>query len=95
MSDSQATANANATKWVGVPITVIRNGGKPIPLSSLKAGDICCLFKDGTAYHVIYYMGDGKYADCTSGRKQNIKAGMALSATTKSHLKVAIRYTGK
>lgn len=99
LKDSQATANANATKWVGIPVTVIRNGGKAIPQSMLKAGDICCLYKNGTAEHIIYYMGNGKYSDSNTtggiGNAKNIRADLALSSSFKSKLKLAIRYTGK
>ena len=95
LKDSQATANANATKWVGIPVTVIRNGGKAIPLSMLKAGDICCLYKNGTAEHIIYYMGGGKYSDSNTtggiGNAKNIRADLTLSSSFKSKLKVAIR----
>lgn len=95
LKDSQATANANATKWVGIPVTVIRNGGKAIPQSMLKAGDICCLYKNGTAEHIIYYMGNGKYSDSNTtggiGNAKNIRADLTLSSTAKSKLKVAIR----
>ena len=95
LKDSQATANANATKWVGIPVTVIRNGGKAIPQSMLKAGDICCLYKNGTAEHIIYYMGNGKYSDSNTtggiGSAKNIRADLTLSSSFKSKLKVAIR----
>ena len=95
LKDSQATANANATKWVGIPVTVIRNGGKAIPQSMLKAGDICCLYKNGTAEHIIYYMGNGKYSDSNNtggiGSAKNIRADLTLSSSFKSKLKVAIR----
>ena len=99
LKDSQATANANATKWIGIPVTVIRNGGKAIPQSMLKAGDICCLYKNGTAEHIIYYMGNGKYSDSNTtggiGNAKNIRADLTLSSSVKSKLKLAIRYTGK
>ncbi len=99
LSQSISTANANATKWVGIPVTVIRNGGKAIPQSMLKAGDICCLYKNGTAEHIIYYMGNGKYSDSNTtggiGNAKNIRADLTLSSSVKSKLKLAIRYTGK
>ena len=92
---SQTEADKYATSLVGVPVKVIRNGGKAIPLSSLKAGDICCLYKNGTAEHIIYYMGDGKYSDSGRGQSPNIQAGRALSSNAKAKLKLALRYTGK
>ena len=96
---SQAEANKLATQWIGVPVTVIRNGGKAIPVSSLKAGDICCLYSGGTAEHIFYYMGNGKYSDSNTtggiGSAKNIRADLDLSSSVKSKLKLAIRYTGK
>lgn len=95
LSQSISTATANASKWIGIPVTVIRNGGKAIPQSMLKAGDICCLYKNGTAEHIIYYMGNGKYSDSNTtggiGSAKNIRADLTLSSSVKSKLKVAIR----
>lgn len=99
LSMSQAEADKYATSLVGVPVKVIRNGGKALPLSSLKAGDICCLYKNGTAEHIIYYMGNGKYSDSNTtggiGNAKNIRADLTLSSSFKSKLKLAIRYNGK
>ena len=99
LSMSQAEADKYATSLVGVPVKVIRNGGKAIPLSSLKAGDICCLYNNGTAQHIIYYMGNGKYSDSNTtggiGNAKNIRADLTLSSSFKSKLKLAIRYNGK
>lgn len=99
LSMSQAEADKYATSLVGVPVKVIRNGGKALPLSSLKAGDICCLYNNGTAQHIIYYMGNGKYSDSNTtggiGNAKNIRADLTLSSSFKSKLKLAIRYNGK
>ena len=99
LSMSQTEADKYATSLVGVPVKVIRNGGKAIPLSSLKAGDICCLYNNGTAQHIIYYMGNGKYSDSNTtggiGNAKNIRADLTLSSSFKSKLKLAIRYNGK
>ena len=96
---SQATANKMASDRIGKPVTVIRNGGKSIPLSMLKAGDICMLYKGSTYYHTIYYMGDGKYAESNTtggiGSSKNIRADIKMSKTCKANLKCAIRYAGK
>ena len=73
-------------------IKVIRNGGKAIPQSKLKAGDIVACFKGNSYYHTVLYMGDGKIAECTTGKTPEIGYNRALS---KSDDKVAIRYTGK
>ena len=95
LSMSQTEADKYASSLVGVPVKVIRNGGKAIPLSSLRAGDICCLYKNGTAEHIIYYMGNGKYSDSGRGQTPNIQAGRVLSSNAKAKLKLALRYTGK
>lgn len=96
---SQATADKMATDRIGKPVKVIRNGGKAIPLSSLKAGDICMLYKGSKYYHTIYYMGNGKYAESNTtggiGNAKNIRADLTLSSTAKANLKCAIRYNGK
>lgn len=88
-----------ASTRIGVPVDVIRNGGKAIPLSSLKAGDICMLYRGSKYYHTIYYMGNGKYAESNTtggiGSAKNIRANLSLSSTAKANLKCAIRYTGK
>lgn len=97
LKDSQATANANATKWTGVPCTVIRNGGKALTKSMLKAGDILCMYNNGTAQHIIYYMGDGKFAESNSSGSadKHIRADLTLSNSWLSKIKVAVRYVGK
>lgn len=95
----QAKANKYASDRIGKPVEVIRNGGKSIPLSMLKAGDICMLYRGSTYYHTIYYMGNGKYAESNTaggiGSAKNIRADLKLSATAKANLKCAIRYNGK
>ena len=76
-------------------VTVVSNGGKAIPLSKLKKGDILLLYDGNTYYHTEYYMGDGKIADSTSGRIDNIKADVLMDFDDKADVKIAIRYTGK
>lgn len=73
-------------------LKVIRNGGKAIPTKNLKKGDIIAYFKGNKYMHTALYIGDGKMADCTSGRSDNIKYGVNLSSVWS--VKVAIRYTG-
>jgi len=87
-------ANKMATKLVGVPCVVIRNGGKAIPVSMLKSGDIIGLYNGSTYFHTAFYEGNGKYADCTSGRSDNIQSNNTMSKSTRSKIKVAIRYAG-
>ena len=89
-----AEADRLATRLVGVPCKVIRNGGEAIPIGKLKQGDIIALFNDAGYYHTMFYEGGGKAADCTSGRSDNIQSGNTLPDSTKSKIKVAIRYGG-
>ena len=74
-------------------VTVIRNGGKAIPFSKLQPGDIIAYFSGNNYRHTAIYVGNGKIADCTSGRKPNIKYG--VSSYKSLTIKLAIRYTGK
>lgn len=92
---TQAQADKIATEHVGVPVTVIRNGGKAIPMGMLKAGDICALFKGSKYYHTIFYQGNGKYSESNSGSKPQVRADVKLSGAAKNNLKVAIRYVGR
>lgn len=95
LQTSASNALAIAQKYSGLKnIKVIRNNKKTIPLSNLQEGDILLLFKGDTYYHTVYYMGNGKYTDSTLGRSDNIKADITMSSTMKSHIKIAIRYTG-
>ena len=68
-------------------------------MTTLKAGDICMLYKGSTYYHTIYYMGNGKFAESNTtggvGSAKNIRADLTLSSSYKANLKCAIRYTGK
>lgn len=92
---TQAQADKIATEHVGIPVTVIRNGGKAIPVGMLKAGDICALFKGSKYYHTEFYQGNGKYSESNSGSKPQIRADVKLSGAAKKNLKVAIRYVGR
>ena len=74
-------------------IKIIRNGGKKVPFSKLKKGDIVVYYTKSVYKHTAIYIGDGKIADCTSSRTPNIKYGApSYSGMT---IKLAIRYTGK
>lgn len=64
-----------------------------ISTSKLQKGDIIAYFNGSDYKHTALYIGDGKIADCTSGRKQSIKYG--VKSYTKWKIKIAIRYTGK
>ena len=84
-------ASKIASRSIGIPVKVIRNGNKPIPQSKLKKGDICCSFKNGKYHHTFFYIGDGKITDCTSGRKDNIKYNVPFSGVYKRNIRLAVR----
>ena len=96
---SLAKANAFASEKIGAKVEIIRNGGKSIPLSMLKPGDLVVFFRGSDYYHIGYYMGNGKYAESNTsggiGSAKNIRADLELSKTAKANLKLAIRYIGK
>lgn len=92
---SQAEATKIATSRIGIPVKVIRNGGKAISVSKLKKGDILCLYNGDKALHIIYYMGNGQYADCGRGHTPQVQASAELTSSIKSKIKLAIRYEGK
>ena len=73
-------------------VQVIRNGGKALPTSMLKAGDIILYFEGNTYTHMLLYVGNGKIADCGRGQKPEIQYGNNYA---QKYCKVAIRYTGK
>lgn len=91
---TDAEANRIATNLVGVSCKVIRNGGKVIPLGMLKQGDIIALYNGSSYYHTMFYEGNGKAADCTSGRTDNIQSNNVMPQSTKSKIRLAIRYGG-
>ena len=84
-----------ARKYVGVhDIQVIRNHGKALKASMLKPADIAAMFSGNTYLHTFLIMEDGKVADCSRGRKDEISANKNLSSYI-GKTKVAIRYIGK
>lgn len=92
---SQKEADRIVSEKMGIPMHVIRNDGKAIPVSKLKKGDGLCLYNGNKALHVIYYMGNGHYADCGRGHTPQIQAGAELTPGMKKKIKLAIRYEGK
>lgn len=96
---SDADALKTAKSKIGCDtIKVIKNGGNAIPISNLLPGDILLFFKGSEYYHMGVYLGDGKYTDSNRtggvGSANNIRTNLTLSSTMKSHIKIAIRYTG-
>ena len=72
-------------------IALIRNSGKNIPQSQMKAGDLCLCYTKGKYYHIYPYVGNGYMIDCGnwSNKAKQIAKRKATSA------QVVIRYIGK
>ena len=74
-------------------VMVLRNAGKPYNLKKLKKGDIVVYYTSDGYKHTALWLGDGKIADCTSGRNDHIKYG--VKSYTGMTIKLGFRYTGK
>ena len=98
LRSNNATARelaANALRLPVADIQIVSNGGKAIPLSSLKAGDLGLMYEGSTYTHMFYYMGNGKYADSARGHTPNVMANLTVSNSMQNEIKLAIRYIGK
>lgn len=82
-----------ARNRVGLTALKVIKSKKGVPISKLQKGDIVAYFKGGKYIHTALYIGGGKIADCTSGRKPNIKYG--AKSYTSMTIKVVLRYVGK
>ena len=70
-------------------------GGKSIPVSKLMVGDVLiCYDEKGKFHHLVMYSGDGKYVECTRGRKPQV-GERPMSKLSKKHITRAFRYVGK
>lgn len=74
-------------------VTVIRNGGKNVPKSKWKAGDIGLMFTGDTYKHTFYIMGDGKIAD-SSGRGGDGSNDIAIRSDKNYSARIIVRWTG-
>lgn len=73
-------------------IDLIRNGGKTIPQSMMKAGDLCITYDSkGKATHIYPYIGNGYMIDC--GHWKDTKKQIAKRKA--SPCKAIIRVLGK
>ena len=90
---SAADALKIAQERTGLKDIKVLRSKKGIDPSKLKPGDVIAYF-DGNSYiHTAQWVGKGLIADCTSGRKDNIKYG--VKSYSKWAIKLAIRYIGK
>ena len=74
-------------------VTVIRNGGKNVPKSKWKAGDIGLMFTGDTYKHTFYIMGDGEIAD-SSGRGGDGSNDIAIRSDKNYSARIIVRWTG-
>ena len=73
-------------------ITLIRNHGKVIPQSKMKAGDLCITYdKNDKATHIYPYIGNGKMVDCGNWSDKEKQ----IAKRDASPCKAIIRYKGK
>lgn len=91
---------ASWTKRNGPGWTMITNGGgkggADIPASKLIPGDVViCYDSKGKFHHVVLYIGDSKYIDCTNTSSNHIAARPYSHICGKYHVTRAFRYTGK
>lgn len=93
MKVSEAEALKIAKSKIGLNDIKLYRNKNGLSFSQLKKGDIVVFFKGSNYVHTALYIGDGKIADCTSGRSDNIKYGATPS--NKWTIKMAFRYTGK
>ena len=92
---TDAEALKIAQDHIGIKdIKVIRNGGKDVPKSQWKAGDIGLMFSGKTYKHTFYIMGNGKIAD-SSGRGGDGSNDIAIRNDGNYTARVIIRYMGK
>lgn len=77
-------------------LQIIYNGGKHIPTSMLKAGDILLQYSGSTYVHTFLYIGNGQmaHAQGSNGKVPNDKQ-ICVQGYPKSGCKIAIRYIGK
>ena len=90
---SSSEALKLAKQRIGINEIKLLRSSSGIPLSKLEPGDVVAYFKDKKYIHTALYLGNGLIADCTSGRKDQIKYG--VKSYTSMTIKLAFRYTGK
>lgn len=100
LRSNHETALALVKQCTGLTaVTIVSNGGKPIPTSALKKGDIIMYF-DGKEYaHMGVHIGNGKLFDCARGHEPQMQCGkLNVDWWHKENgwdVKLVIRFTGK
>lgn len=90
---SEAEALKIAKAKIGLNDIKLHRNKNGLDIKKLKPGTVIAYFKGNNYIHTALVVEGGKIADCTSGRKDNIKYGVAPYA--KWTIKLAFEYTGK
>ena len=88
-----ADALAFVRERVGIKDIAVYRTADYFPIKNLKQGDIVVLYHGLDYYHMMFYMGNGKFSDARSNR--GVVAGVALEPDMIKDIKMVIRYTGK
>lgn len=80
-------------------VTVVSNGGKAVPVSALKKGDLIIYYEGNDSAHMGVHIGNGRLFDCARGHTPQMQCGqLGVDWWTKENgwqVKIVIRYTGK
>ena len=100
LRSNHETAVALVQKCTGLKeFTVVSNGGKPIPVSKLKKGDLIIYYEGDKGAHMGVHIGGGKLFDCARGHSPQMQCGkLGVDWWTKENgwqIKIVIRYIGK
>ena len=101
LRSNHETAVALVQKCTGLKdFTVVsEGGGKPVPVSKLKKGDLIIYYEGNKGAHMGVHIGGGKLFDCARGHTPQMQCGkLGVDWWTKENgwqIKIVIRYTGK
>lgn len=100
LRSNHETAVALVQKCTGLKdFTVVSEGGKPVPVSQLKKGDLIIYYEGDKGAHMGVHIGGGKLFDCARGHTPQMQCGkLGVDWWTKENgwqIKLVIRYTGK
>lgn len=100
LRSNHETAVALVQKCTGLKdFTVVSEGGKPVPVSKLKKGDLIIYYEGDKGAHMGVHIGGGKLFDCARGHSPQMQCGkLGVDWWTKENgwqIKIVIRYTGK
>ena len=90
---SEAEALKIAKAKIGLNDIKLHRNKNGLDIKKLKPGTVIAYFKGNNYIHTALVVEGGKIADCTSGRKDNIKYG--VTPYSKWTIKLAFEYTGK